>query len=361
MALPLALAFPVLWSMVRSRMDAAMISAAYFLAASRGLPLGVANFYSSDMAPGLLLWLVASSGFVLVHTVLWTAKAGLQKPLRYLLACLLMAVPPFGILGWAHPITAAGALFPSWGWAGLFALATGLAVLATRYRVVAIIALSGLWIWSAANWTLPLAPPGWTGVELAYGASLGRDRSLDRQQDLLATMQVDPSGEEAVFVLPESTIGFWTPTTARFWERALKRSRKTIVSGASLVAADGYDNVLVALTQDGSEVVYRERMPVPGAMWQPWLAWVGESGGARAHFFANPVVIIRGARVAPLICYEQLIVWPILQSMAHEPELIIAIGNGWWTAGTSIIGIQQASAIAWARLFGKQLVMSFNR
>lgn len=361
MALPLALAFPVLWSMANSRKNAAMISAAYFLAASRGLPLGVANFYGSGMAPGLLLWLVASSGFVLVHTVLWTAKPALQKPFRYLLACLLMAVPPFGILGWAHPITAAGALFPGWGWAGLFALATGLAVLATRYRVVAVIALSGLWIWSAASWAPPLAPAGWTGVDLAYGSSLGRDTSLDRQQDLLARVQVDSPDPGRVFVLPESAVGFWTPTVARFWKKALKGSGEMIVSGASLVAADGYDNVLVALTQDGSKVVYRERMPVPGAMWQPWLAWMGESGGARAHFFANPVVIIRGARTAPLICYEQLIVWPILQSMAHEPEVIIAVGNGWWTAGTAIVGIQQASAVAWARLFGKQLVMSLNR
>jgi hypothetical protein len=361
MALPLALAFPVLWSIARCRKGAALISAAYFLAASRSLPQGVANFYGSDFAPGLLLWLVASSGFVLVHTVLWTAKAGLQKPLRYLLACLLMAVPPFGILGWAHPITAAGALFPGWGWLGLFALAIGMAALATtRYRAGAVITLSGLWIWSAASWTLPLPPPGWTGVELAYGASLGRDASLDRQQDLLAIVQADPSGRGQVFVLPESAIGFWTPTIAWFWEKALKGSRETIVGGASLVTADGYDNVLVVLTQNDSEVVYRERMPVPGAMWQPWLAWMGESGGARAHFFANPVVIIRGARVAPLICYEQLIVWPILQSMAHEPELIIAVGNGWWTLGTAIVGIQQASAIAWARLFGKQLVMSFN-
>ena len=39
-------------------------------------------------------------------------------------------------------------------------------------------------------------------------------------------------------------------------------------------------------------------------------------GSARANFFANPIVFVAGARVATLICYEQLIMWPVLQSMS---------------------------------------------
>lgn len=358
--LPMSLAFPIVWSMAKSRKAAALFSAAYFLAASRGLPQGVAAFYGSDLMPGLLLWIIASSAFVFVHTMLWTAADGLGRALRYLVVCVLMAIPPFGILGWAHPITAAGVVFPGWGWLGVIALATGLAVLTTWLRPVAILALSGLWAWSAASWTQPALPSGWSGVDLEYGASLGRDTSLWRQQDLLAKVQASTSVGDWVFVLPESAIGFWTPTVHRIWERALKGSGETVISGASVVVAGGYDNVLVAVTEDGGDVVYRQRMPVPGAMWQPWRAWLGTSGGARAHPFANPVVTIANARVAPLICYEQLIVWPILQSMAQDPDLIVAVGNGWWTAGTSIVGIQRASAIAWARLFAKPLVISFN-
>jgi hypothetical protein len=346
--------------MARSRKIAALVSTAYFLAASRGLPQGVAAFYGSDLLPGLLLWITASSGFLLVHTVLWTTKGGLQRPMRYLAACLLMAVPPFGILGWAHPITAAGVLFPGWGWTGLFDLATGLAVLTTGYRPVAILALSGLWAWSAASWTHPILPAGWKGVDLEYGPSLGRDASLQRQLKLAGTV-LRMSSSEPIVVLPESALGFWTPTVEGVWQGALKGSDKTVVTGASVVVGDGYDNVLVAITEVRARVLYRERMPVPGSMWQPWRAWLGTSGGARAHIFENPVIDIGGARVAPLICYEQLIVWPILQSMAHDPSLIVSVGNGWWTSGTSVIGIQTANAVAWARLFDKPLVTSFNR
>lgn len=112
LALPAAIAFPALWSLARSRRNASAVSAAYFLAASRGLPQGAAAFYQSDIWPGLILWLVASSGFVFVHTMLWSPRHDSLKAVGYVIAMILMAVPPFGIVGWAHPITAAGVLFP---------------------------------------------------------------------------------------------------------------------------------------------------------------------------------------------------------------------------------------------------------
>ncbi|MNY70684.1 Carbon-nitrogen hydrolase [compost metagenome] len=65
-------------------------------------------------------------------------------------------------------------------------------------------------------------------------------------------------------------------------------------------------------------------------------------------------------RIAPLICYEQLLLWPMLQSMLYSPAVIVATGNGWWTRGTSIVAIQKASVTAWAKLFGLPVVMAFN-
>jgi hypothetical protein len=358
--LPVAAAFALLWSLARTRPQAAAVSAAYFLAASRGLPQGVANFYGQDICPGLLLWLVASSAFVAIHAVLWTDRKGWQRPLRYLAACAALAVPPFGILGWAHPMTAAGVLFPGYGWWGLVAMAAGLGVMTTRYRPAAVLAMAGLWLWSAAQWTLPTLPAPWTGIDLEMGASLGREAGLQRQQDLIDIARRHPPG--TTVVLPESALGFWTPTVARVWQKGLAGTDITVIAGAGLVEGRGYDNVLVMISAEESEVLYRERMPVPGSMWQPWRSWMGDGneGGARAHFFADPVVEIGTAIVAPLICYEQLLVWPVLQSAFHRPEAIVAVGNGWWTAGTSIIDIQQASSEAWARLFDLPLVISFN-
>lgn len=360
LALPASLAFPILWSISPNRWSAAAVSAAYFLAASRGLPQGVAAFYQSDLLPGLALWIVASIGFIFVHVVLWTRRAGCSRPFRYLLAMLLMALPPFGIVGWAHPITATGILLPGWGWSGLTVMAAGLAILTTRYRPAAAIVFVVLWLSSAASWTTRILDQTWHGVDLQYGSSLGRDVSLTRYAALSKTVNTSRPQGASLVVLPESALGFWTPTTARWWSNQLKGTGISLLAGAAVVTATGYDNLIVRVTPAGGEVVYRERMPVPGSMWQPWAQLLGRTGGARAHFFANPVTEIDRRRAAPLICYEQLLVWPVLQSMLFDPHVIVAVGNGWWTAGTSIIAIQRASVEAWARLFDKPVVMSFN-
>lgn len=357
--LPIAFAFPVLWSQANTRLVAALVSAGYFLAASRGLPQGVAAFYASDLWPGLLLWLCASGSFVAVHVMLWTKRSG-ARPFRYLAALTLLAFPPFGITGWAHPVTAAGVLFTGWGWWGLVAVTAGLMGLVTRAWPAVAIILSGLWLWSAANWTEPKLPEGWLAVDLGLGASLGRDASFERHRALVATVKDRASIGIKTVVLPESALGFWTPTVERLWIDALQGSDINLIAGATMLGAETYDNVLIGISAGGSEVIYRERMPVPGSMWQPWRSWFGKSGGARAHLFGNPIATMGNRRVSPLICYEQLVIWPILQSMLHDPDLIVAVGNGWWTKGTSIVAIQGASTIAWAKLFSRPLVLSFN-
>jgi hypothetical protein len=339
---------------------AGLVSTGYFLAASRGLPQGVANFYSSDLWPGLFLWVVASLSFVLVHSVLWTKHSGKGRAVRYVAAAVLMALPPFGITGWAHPLTAAGVVFPGWGWWGLAATAAGLAIMTTRWWPAAAIAVTGFWLWSAATWTtLPIAE-GWGGVDLQEGQELGRDIDLGRQRDMIATVRRAAGDGSRIVVLPESTLGFWTPTVDRLWRDRLHGLPITAIAGAAVVGRKGYDNVMVAVSSEASHIFYHERMPVPVSMWQPWLALTGSGGGARADFFANPIVQLDGKRIAPLICYEQLIVWPILQSMLHAPDVIVATGNGWWTTGTSIIAVQQASTRAWAQLFGIPIVTAFN-
>lgn len=371
LAFPVAVLFPTLWAMSPSRLTASLVSAGYFLGASRGLPLGVANFYAADLWPGLLLWTVASISFAGVHAALWKARpegksrgvgrTGMAMGPSYLAAAMLLGLPPLGITGWAHPLTAAGVLFPGWGWWGLVAMTAGLAMMTSRYWPATAIVLGGLWLWSTATWTPPDLPVGWMGVDLEQGESLGRDGSLDYHRDLIATVRAAASVKTRFIVLPESALGFWTPTVVRLWSQGLRGSELTVIAGTAVIDPGGYDNVMVAISASGVRILYRERMPVPVSMWQPWRILTGEGGGARAHFFANPVVEVAGIKIAPLICYEQLILWPILHSMLQAPDIIVATGNGWWTAGTSIVAIQNASVIAWAKLFGLPVVAAFNR
>lgn len=358
--LPVAFLFPALWSFAPTRLGGALVSAGYFLAASRGLPQGVANFYGGGSGAGIFLWLGAAFSFVLVHAVLWTGRPGMGKALRYGLAALLMAVPPFGIVGWAHPVTAAGIVFPGWGWWGFVAAAIGLLAMTARIWPVATAILAGVWILSLMSWASPRPPDGWVGIDTQFGGARDTFAGYTQHIDTIEAVRAAAASGNHVAVLPEGAAGMWTPTVERLWRDRLAGLDVAVVAGAIVVNERGYDNVMLGIERDGAEVLYRERMPVPVSMWQPWPNLFGKGSGAQAYFFDNPVVSFAGRRFAPLICYEQLLVWPVLQSMLHRPDVIVASGNGWWTAGTSIIAIQRASALAWSRLFNLPLVTAFN-
>ena len=345
--LPIACLFPALWAFAPTRLVAGMVSMAYFMAASRGLPNGVSIFYASDIWVGLGLWIAASLLFVAVHTVLWSPKPGWHRPLRYLFAATLMSVPPLGIVGWASPITPAGVLFPGWGWGGLAITAAGLTVMSTRAWPLATVAMGVAFALSAITWTDPAAPKGWVGIDTTFDYQVaGNHADYEQHMETIALVTI---------ILPESALGIWTPTAERLWTRNLVGLDVVVAGGAVVINESGYDNVMIELTGEGTRILYRERMPVPVSMWRPW-----EEGGATAQFFGNPTGRIAGTSIAPLICYEQLIVWPILQSMLLRPDLIVATGNGWWTGDTNIVPIQKASARAWAALFGLRLVIAFN-
>ena len=358
--LPVAMLVPALWALAPTRLATASVAAGYFLAASRGLPQGVSNFYGAGFEAGIALWIAASVLFVGTHTLLWTSRSGRGRLIRYAIIAVLLSVPPIGIVGWAHPITAAGILFPRWGWFGLGAAAIGLLVMTTRLRPIAILTLGGLWIWSVANWTAPVLPPGWVGVDTKFGGSNGAYAGYEQHLETISRVREEASAGASVVVLPESALGDWTPTIERLWARALGDLDVSVYGGAVVVDATGYDNVMLELSGQGAAVRYRERMPVPVSMWQPWLGLLGAPAGARADFFANPVASVRGIRVATLICHEQLLVWPVLQSVLGLPDVLVAPANGWWTFGTDIVAIQHAATTAWARLFDLPLAAASN-
>jgi len=354
--LPVACLFPALWAFAPTRLVAGLVSMAYFMAASRALPHGASTYLEIGLIEGIGLWLAASASFVFVHRLLWTSKPGWQRAVRYGLAAILMALPPFGITGWAGPITAAGVLFPGWGWFGLAATATGLLVMTTRSWPVAALALGGAWAWSAATWAPPSMPDGWIGINTSFDYS-DKPKANGYEQHLTTIAMVQKAAGEghAVIVLPESAFGTWTPTMERLWTQRLKGTGVTVLGGAMVLTDNGYDNVIIKLTAAGSEIVYRQRMPVPVAMWRPWAG-----GGASADFFGNPIMKLGGQVVAPLICHEQLLVWPVLHSILAGADMIVATGNVWWAGKTKVEDIQRAAIQAWAALFDLPVVTSFN-
>ena len=192
-----------------------------------------------------------------------------------------------------------------------------------------------------------------------------------------------------VIVFPETVVPMWTEATDLFWHDALDDLRargKTIVVGAAVprqapamptsdfdealsVLRDGrmpvarpvpgpadrsYLNTLIVRGEETGR--YQQRIPVPFGMWRP----LG-GGGVPLNLLGPAVLDVDGGRVAPLLCYETLLVWPVLQSMTKRPATILAAANDHWAVGETLPRFQRTAVAVWARLFWIHHIVATNR
>lgn len=358
-ALPLLIC---LWRCASSRRHAFIIALAYYLAAGRGLFHGAGVFFGSSFALpswaySALVWIVPSIVLAGVWGVLWSNG---NRPIRLLAILFIISVPPIGVIGWASPITAAGALFPGSGWWGLIACVGALAYFAharcplTSLAGVALVAVLCNAVYQDRN------NPQWLALDTSLGASHGSDDDYDRLHTLLDLVDQSSSDHPnvKVFVLPELVGGDWS-MNALWWRRtgsALRARGQTVLIGAlkPLDRNSHYLNALFSVGADGNRT-FVDRVPVPYSMWKPWT-----SGGADAFWLASGVHDFAGTRIATLICYEQLLVWPVLHSFLQAPNIIVGAANDWWARDTSISQIQLEATKAWGRLFGVPVVWVRN-
>jgi hypothetical protein len=360
------------------------------------------------LAP-LAIWFLAALLLSVPWTIVWTSDRHRRSLWRVPLALALTTLPPLGIIGFISPLTAAGYLFPGTAWAGLAAVALLPEVLlATRalgrrergiVLGVALATGAGLAIGGRLLTPNDASPiPGWKAVDTHFG-------DVSRPfQDFVAAQSIqreaDRSSEE-VLIFPESVVPRWSDATKAFWHETLVRSRlrrQILAFGAGLPVNTGvayndgeslsdlatYDfaaaidalkrgasqspevmranaspNVTLtnnALVVVGSEsgLIY-QRVPVPIGMWRPFSAT-----GVPLRIGGTGVVPIDHQRAAVLICYEQLLVFPVLASILQNPTVIVSISNTYWVADTSIPRYQSAAVLAWAKLFHLPYYLAVN-
>ena len=100
---------------------------------------------------------------------------------------------------------------------------------------------------------------------------------------------------------------------------------KKILAGANLrdpKSFDMYDNVLVEVTQNGIKTLYKQRVPVPIAMWNPF-----SKTGAKAYINGDSIINYHDQTIGVFICYEQLLTFTYFQTMSHKPNLLLGISN----------------------------------
>lgn len=333
---------------------------AYYLAGSRGLLTGTITYYN-QVAFGFGIW-IGSALIISIAWVIFWSNSPRAKQLFFLLASLLVILPPFGLVGWTNPLLAAGLIFPSWGFFGIAALIGAIIainIFAGRNRWI--VAAPAVVLVMLFNYNFqPVLDTKLATVNTEFGELYNEEKpdfiaDFKRQNDYLNEAY---SAKGEFVLMPENAVGRWTDLNMMAW--ADLSPEKTVLTGATILDPKHpklYDNVLLKIKNSGYEILYRQRVPVLISMWRPW-----EDTGTNAYLFKqNPVVSIDGmGRVGVMICYEQLLFYTLMETMAYKPERIIAVSNLWWAKGTSIKEIEVASLELTSSLFGVPLAASWN-
>jgi Carbon-nitrogen hydrolase len=397
LAIASAIFMPALALSQPSRRAANAAALCYYGAALWPLMPCAKNFFGPDASAlaAIALWAFAAAVLAVAWRIVWSPDRR-QAVWRSPLGLFLTVIPPLGIIGFASPLTAAGFLFPRTGWCGLLACAalSGAVAAWPRRAVVALVccALAA----NLSNFHNPAPLSGWQGINTNFGAiAHERVNPITEYHAAQWIQQYALSADAKVIVFPETVVPTWTAATEAFWQQTLDRLRasgKTILVGARLPFAhqrqpqarydfsadvvalrgaqtiplpavrrsghpsDGflYDNAVLLRGAETADFV--QRIPVPIGMWHPF-----RPQGARMNLFGPPVVTIAGERAAILVCYEQVVTWPVLTAVLHHPSVLVAVANDHWAMGTPIPALQSAAVRAWSRLFGIPAVSATNR
>lgn len=380
---------PVIASVQHSRRAAFLSAFAYYFAASWPLVAAAKYFLGANGSAWLvlMLWLAVGSLLAAPWALAWTMNYG-QLRWRIPLALAGSAVPPLAVIGWASPLTSAGLLFPGTSWFGLVAVTLWPAWLVRSPRKATTALLVAV---AAANASSPNgagAPAGWDAVDTRFGSGSADPAMTEFATDTWIQRRALQSHSE-VIVFPETVVPMWTDATELYWQDALdelRASGKTVVVGAGVprqdggLPADAFGEALSVLrdgrmpisrpTPDRTDLPYLntllvrgaetgrylQRIPVPLGMWKPL-----NGSGVPLNLFGPAVMEVRGQRVAPLLCYETLLVWPVLQSMTKQPLTILAVANDHWALGETIPRFQRIAVAVWARLFRIHQIVAINR
>jgi len=392
-----AAGMPIVCLLARSRKNAFESTLGYYTAGLWPMIPGLQRYIGSSASPLIpfAVWLFAAILLSVPWTVAWT-----DWPARYVwrvpLAIVVTTIPPLGIIGFISPLTAAGYLFPSTSWAGLAAvvLLPGILLSARgmaprfRFAVLCLVLTTGGLL--AISGREAVTIPGWVGVNTHFG-----DVSQSFHDYAAATFIQQKAAESParVLIFPEFIVPRWSEATEAFWRRTLDNCRKrgqVLVIGAGLPSNSSFkvrhpaynfsaaidalqsgdsslgtvhdsirsspepvENTLLILGA-GSGTLY-QRVPVPIGMWRPFS---NVSVPLRVN---DPGVIeIDHQRAAVLICYEEMLTFPVLASMLQHPTAIIGISNSFWFNETTIPAYQAAALRSWARLFRLPLFMAVN-
>lgn len=349
--LPMALILPMTLSIVHTKRMAFAGALSYFAGALWPIIPGSTCFFKQPtIINGAILWLLwaalLAAPFSLVGRVRPAARAFVV-----LLIIVIEAISPIGV---ASPILAAGVLFPTMGVFGILGIASLIIGLSERMmwmRGIAVITVLLLF-------TLFFSPPikslaGWTAYDTHFQPTA--DYFWGQYSRTVTMVEDHNRGKSIVSVFPENTLPGWTDPVSDMMVRATMSAyvpgTHSFIFGAERIESRDR-RVPVVLARGHNHAEYVVRVPVPIAEW---------GRDVPLDFFGPSTITVDGVRAGVLICYEQLLVYPVLRSVYDGATVLVAPSNLYWAKGSTISNAQEVCVRSWSRLFNIPYYRAVNR
>jgi hypothetical protein len=352
--LPIAVLVLVLWRLSRSWGEAFGVAASYYGAASFAWMDASSRFLGSSV-DAILVWVGGAALLALPWGLLWSerfAVSAVSRVVRGVALGLVLMLPPLGLVSWCNPWVAGAAMLPGLGCAG-FGLVT-VSVLASGPRnwpgwAALFVVVSAL----ACDRVEPASDRDWAGVSTRYGRL--SDVSVDEQFDraVSAGQAAERTGAKVV-LFPEGVAGRWTRSTAALWTGEAAESDQVLLVGA-IEERGGERRNGLAIAGEGEARFWPQRLPAPIGMWAPW-----RSAHVQSDLLRSSVTEILGRRVALLVCFEQFVSWPLLQSALEGADVVLTPANLWFANGTNLNAVREVTLRSWASLMGWSVVEAIN-
>jgi hypothetical protein len=356
----LALLYPFVYLQSRRRLDA-FSSALYYAGATWSVIPGSESFFGTggNILLPLLIWVALLALSVAPWIALYSREF---LPLAAVAAIVALSLPPFSLVTVAHPLISVGKWFPGTRWFGLclsLILILAYRRLGTRFTLAVLVGAS---LAAHARFHRPSQDPRIFALNTRFGGPPTRDilgSTLQSQETVMQRIAL--THPDTLILFPESIIPTWTPTHDERWAAtfAQLQARHTgLLIGTTIPAANTQANRNVLLSRGYTErLSYVQRVPVPLGMWR-----FGDERNGFPLMLRYPATIrIWDRRAGVLICYEQLLVWPALQTLSRNPDMLLAPSNLYWASGTIIPSVQHVSAQDWADLWAIPLYEASNR
>ena len=344
------------WMMgVRQRWSAWLCLFFWYASAGAAIPQ-VWDVYFGGSSWGWLVWLLFAS---------LLACPILLVPVRFIsgglaIAALIGAMTPIGML---TPLHTAIAFFPGWGWWGLVsAWALLWLPMLGKYqpRLAGLLCVAVFMTGATLNSSNPDLPTP-TGA-MAMNTFEGNypkqaEPWMARQKRMANQARMAIESGHSLVITPETTVEIWDIWAILMWKEtieAAKARNSLLLIGIQHKQPDGWRNGLFDAANQG---FYGATMSIPFGMWRPW--------SPDLHFpvdFAELGRLVKTPHglAAYLICWEEMLLWPLLMKVAQQPPAILISSSNQWFTHAWAARAQWRSVRFQSRLWGLPLLRSVN-